>query len=205
MRTTLLLLAFIAGFVDTASFIGAGGVFSAHVTGNFVLFAAALVHGVTPADYLKLLTLPLFMVGVAGAAVVIHKLKLADGMLVQRLGLMQGGLILAAGALSFFSSQDFLIVALLVVAMALQNVLQKMAFAGSPTTTVMTGNMTTLALEAVGAQVSGTKSPKVASIFQIAVAFFIGCALAALLTQIFGIVSVLVPGLILVIYFHKER
>src|SRR5258708_4799448 len=39
-----MLLSFIAAFVDTWGFIGLFGLFSAHVTGNFVLIGAALVH-----------------------------------------------------------------------------------------------------------------------------------------------------------------
>ena len=39
------LLGFNAGFVDTAGFLGLKGLFTAHVTGNFVTPAAALVLG----------------------------------------------------------------------------------------------------------------------------------------------------------------
>ena len=38
------LLAFTAGAVDTLGFIALFGLFSAHVTGNFVLIGAALTH-----------------------------------------------------------------------------------------------------------------------------------------------------------------
>ena len=37
------LLSFNAGYVDTASFLALHGLFSAHVTGNFVTLGAALV------------------------------------------------------------------------------------------------------------------------------------------------------------------
>ena len=37
-------LSFIAGYVDTAVFIGLFGLFTAHVTGNFVLIGSELVH-----------------------------------------------------------------------------------------------------------------------------------------------------------------
>jgi hypothetical protein len=39
------LLSFNGGFVDTAGFLGLQGLFTAHVTGNFVTLAAALVLG----------------------------------------------------------------------------------------------------------------------------------------------------------------
>ena len=37
-------LSFTAGFVDTCVFVGLFGLFTAHVTGNFVLVGAELVH-----------------------------------------------------------------------------------------------------------------------------------------------------------------
>lgn len=40
-----IILAFLAGFVDTAAFIHMSGLFVAHVTGNFVLLGAALATG----------------------------------------------------------------------------------------------------------------------------------------------------------------
>src|SRR5271154_5876519 len=58
------LLAFNAGFVDTAGFLGLQGLFTAHVTGNFVTLGATLVfgsHGVVA----KLLALPEFVLVVA--------------------------------------------------------------------------------------------------------------------------------------------
>jgi uncharacterized membrane protein YoaK (UPF0700 family) len=39
------LLTFNGGFVDTAGFLGLQGLFTAHVTGNFVTLAATLVMG----------------------------------------------------------------------------------------------------------------------------------------------------------------
>jgi uncharacterized membrane protein YoaK (UPF0700 family) len=39
------LLSFYGGFVDTAGIMGLQGLFTAHVTGNFVTLSAALVFG----------------------------------------------------------------------------------------------------------------------------------------------------------------
>jgi uncharacterized membrane protein YoaK (UPF0700 family) len=39
---TFFILSLIAGFADTATFIHLSGLFSSHVTGNFVLLAASL-------------------------------------------------------------------------------------------------------------------------------------------------------------------
>jgi Protein of unknown function (DUF1275) len=54
------LLSFNGGFVDTAGFLGLQGLFTAHVTGNFVTLAAALVLG-THGVVVKLLALPEFV------------------------------------------------------------------------------------------------------------------------------------------------
>ena len=61
---SLVLLTFVAGFVDTATFVDANGLFAAHVTGNFVVFGAALARGIQEKDYLKLLTFPVFVLAV---------------------------------------------------------------------------------------------------------------------------------------------
>ena len=58
------LLSFTAGFVDTASFLGLEGLFTAHVTGNFVTLGATLVYG-THGVLAKLLALPEFVLVVA--------------------------------------------------------------------------------------------------------------------------------------------
>src|SRR5262245_9880800 len=60
------LLAFTAGSTDTIGFVGLYGLFTAHVTGNFVLLGAALAQGRT-AVLAKLLALPVFIAAVAGA------------------------------------------------------------------------------------------------------------------------------------------
>ncbi len=62
---TRLGLTLLAGYCDTVTFVQMHGVFSAHVTGNFVLFAAALGRGLEPQDYLKLWTFPVFIVAVS--------------------------------------------------------------------------------------------------------------------------------------------
>ena len=53
-------LAAIAGYVDTLSFVALFGLFTAHVTGNFVTLAAALLYGTHGAigKVLALLQLP---------------------------------------------------------------------------------------------------------------------------------------------------
>ena len=61
-------LAFVAGFVDAAAFIALTGLFTAHVTGNFVLIGTELVAS-SSGVVAKLLALPVFVGAVAGARV----------------------------------------------------------------------------------------------------------------------------------------
>src|ERR1700729_3781106 len=56
-----LLLSLNAGFVDTAGFLALQGLFTAHVTGNFVTLGASLVLG-TSGAIAKLLALPVFCI-----------------------------------------------------------------------------------------------------------------------------------------------
>src|SRR3974390_308096 len=57
-----LLLSLNGGYVDTAGFLALHGLFTTHVTGNFVTLGAALVQGSSGA-VAKLLALPVFWVG----------------------------------------------------------------------------------------------------------------------------------------------
>src|SRR6266446_863181 len=59
--TLPLLLSLNAGYVDTAGFLALQGLFTAHVTGNFVTLGAALVLGSAGA-VAKLLALPVFCI-----------------------------------------------------------------------------------------------------------------------------------------------
>jgi hypothetical protein len=58
------LLSFHGGFLDTVGFLGLQGLFTAHVTGNFVTLGAAVVFG-THGVIAKLIALPEFIIVVA--------------------------------------------------------------------------------------------------------------------------------------------
>src|SRR6476620_1143066 len=53
-------LSTIAGCVDVISFLGLGGLFAAHITGNLILMAAHIVIG-TGVSALHLLSVPVFI------------------------------------------------------------------------------------------------------------------------------------------------
>jgi uncharacterized membrane protein YoaK (UPF0700 family) len=150
------LLSFNGGFVDTAGFLGLQGLFTAHVTGNFVTLGAALVFG-THGVIAKLLALPEFILVIAlarlaGAAMTAHGLPALRLLLVGKVLLLLAFFILAvtlgpfpdtdvpAGLLTGFAG---------VAAMAIQNGVQRVHLASLPPSTLMTGNTTQAVLDAV--------------------------------------------------------
>ena len=54
-------LSFVAGYVDVVGFIALFGLFTAHVTGNFILIGSELVHPEKTLAIAKLLALPVFI------------------------------------------------------------------------------------------------------------------------------------------------
>lgn len=68
------LLSAIAGFVDTLSFVALFGLFTAHVTGNFVLIGAGLA-GFSRGVMLKLIVFPAFIGGVVISSLLVRSLS----------------------------------------------------------------------------------------------------------------------------------
>src|SRR6202022_2548260 len=65
-RATAALLSAIAGYVDTAGFLVLFGLFTAHVTGNFVTAGAALARHAPEGGIARLAMIPIFILSVAG-------------------------------------------------------------------------------------------------------------------------------------------
>src|ERR1700693_3911914 len=95
------LLSVTAGYVDSAGFLALQGLFSAHVTGNFVTLGAALVLG-TSGVVAKLVALPLFclivaLVRVLGYALAPHAVSQLRVLLSLTLALLLAAAVLAVG------------------------------------------------------------------------------------------------------------
>ena len=86
-----LLLSSIAGYCDTATFVAADHIFSAHVTGNFIFFAYQLVNHADAYSWIKLITLPVFIISVIFGGWIVSKtsdrylLLLSEGALLKLL------------------------------------------------------------------------------------------------------------------------
>jgi uncharacterized membrane protein YoaK (UPF0700 family) len=145
------LFAFTAGFVDTAGFIGLKGLFTAHVTGNFVVIGAALVTG-GGGLISKLLALPTFIVCVALAHLFEQKFAKRSGSAMSWLQvallLAFMGLALAATPIHNADAPLAVIAGLTgVAAMAVQNAAARGSYSELAPTTVMTGNVTQVTID----------------------------------------------------------
>jgi uncharacterized membrane protein YoaK (UPF0700 family) len=143
-----------AGAVDVIGFLGLGGLFTAHITGNVVVAAAHYVTGGF-SEIGPLLAVPVF-VAVLGvvtlASVEVEKAGYRPGrlLLVIEAALLAGCLGLAIGFGPFADTDRpvaVLVGMLPVAAMAIQNALTKLALPGAPSTTAMTTNTTQLAVD----------------------------------------------------------
>lgn len=149
-------LAFTAGFVDTCGFIALFGLFTAHVTGNFVLIGAELV-GPSQGILAKLLALPTFVIVVALTRLAVARLErsgrpplrpllLAQGILL--MAFMAAGLAIAPPAHA--DAWPAVLTGLLgVSAMAVQNAKARLLLSAATPSTVMTGNVTQLVIDLV--------------------------------------------------------
>jgi uncharacterized membrane protein YoaK (UPF0700 family) len=200
------LLSFNGGFVDTAGFLGLQGLFTAHVTGNFVTLAAALVLG-THGAIAKLLALPEFVLVVAlarigGTALRAAGLPALPVLLAVKVCFLLAFFILAV-ALGPFPDSDappaLLTGFACVAGMAIQNAVQRVHFASIPPTTLMTGNTTQAVLDAVDLirGVEPDNAPAVLARFPRTLRGIIwfagGCAVAALLYYWIGFWCLALP------------
>jgi len=193
------LLSFNGGFVDTAGFLGLQGLFTAHVTGNFVTLGAALVlgsHGIIG----KILALPVFIVVIAlarlaGAALRKRHAPVLRVLLTAEVALL---FLFFALAVSFgpFANADSLPALFTgfagIAAMAVQNAVQRVHLAALPPTTLMTGSTTQATLDAVDLLTNANPANAAATRarfwrFSLAIVYFAaGCALSATLFWLVG-------------------
>jgi uncharacterized membrane protein YoaK (UPF0700 family) len=201
-------MGFLAGYVDTLGFSALFGLFTAHVTGNFVLIAVALADpGQTP-TLLKLLAFPAFILGVAAARLLVASCErrgkpavkptyllqlvlligfMVCGMLAEPVGRSAGALAMAAGLFG-------------AAAMGAHSAASKLLLSHLAPTSMMTGNVTQLVIDTVdrlrGAADAAAKA-RCAKFFFPVLAFALGCGAAAFAYIAVGFVALAVPVAIL--------
>jgi uncharacterized membrane protein YoaK (UPF0700 family) len=204
--TTSLLLASVAGFTDSATFVGADKLFSAHVTGNFIVLAYDSIHGAGRNEWSKLLAFPIFVLAVMIAGRIANKMGDAMG---DRLLRIEGILLILAGLgaagirLGHLGQVWFLVVVsmVIVVAMAFQNAFGRLygkRIYGP--TTVMTGNVTSAALDIAAAVLDRPRHPeKLVPLWHnlaMILTFLLGCFIGGACAYFFGLAAVVVPGVL---------
>ncbi|UOQ52251.1 YoaK family protein [Hymenobacter cellulosivorans] len=195
-------LTLVAGFCDTVTFVAADSLFSAHVTGNFIVFAYDAVHQVESHAWTKLCSFPVFVAAVAAGRWVGGRSQNRYALL-----LWEGALLVLAGLLALGlqwsghgTAELLQAAALLVVfAMGLQNAFGRL-FAKETygPSTVMTGNVTQATLDVV-AVLSAAATPEQAGSLRkqllVIGAFLLGCLLGAVAAKTAGLGIVAGAGL----------
>ncbi|SMF10402.1 YoaK family protein [Pseudogulbenkiania subflava] len=147
-------LGFTAGYVDTLGFVALFGLFTAHVTGNFVLIGSELArpsHGVL----IKFLAFPAFVAGIALTRAIVRQqeqrgtspLPWLYGM---QMALLAGFMLMGLYALPLSDSRSTaaLVAGMFGAAgMGVQNAASRLALSKLTPTTVMTGNVTQLVID----------------------------------------------------------
>ncbi|GJG94096.1 YoaK family protein [Cupriavidus pauculus] len=150
------LLSFVAGYVDVVGFAALFGLFTAHVTGNFIMIGVQMI-GTSEGLLAKLLALPTFVVAVAGTRLVEVALQRRNSDPVTVLILAECVLLAGFMAIGLEASPipdpgaPIVVICglLAVAAMGIQNTLSRTALADAGPTTIMTGNTTQIVIDAV--------------------------------------------------------
>ncbi len=207
MKPTLpLLLSLNGGYVDTAGFLALQGLFTAHVTGNFVTLGASLVLGISGIAA-KLLALPVFCVVViatrlAGEALRRRKMQVLLG---AKLALLVAGATLAIRFGPFANGDSLPAIVtgmVLVTAMAIQNAVHRVHLSAAPPSTLMTGTTTQIMLDIGDLLAGGAPEARAGLVARLrrmsaAVAVFAaGCGAAALGYAFLGVWCFTAPPLI---------
>jgi uncharacterized membrane protein YoaK (UPF0700 family) len=198
-----------AGYVDTAGFLALHGLFTAHVTGNFVTFGASLVLG-TSGAVAKLLALPVFCAVVVGVGLLGLRFSAGQFPIFRALLAINVFLLALAASLAiwlgpFKTGDGWPAIATgmtLVSAMAIQNSVQRVHLSNSPPTTLMTGTTTQIMLDV--AHLLHGAMPEAKSVIRArltrmsanVISFAVGCAAGALGFALFGDWCFLAPPIL---------
>jgi len=153
------LLAWIAGFVDAVGYVSVANVFPAHMSGNTAAFGAHLGGGQFSDIAERAFAIPMFVVGVFLGALMGRAMQ--DKKLRRRFApsfILEGLLLTAFVALTFglkapvwiSGSRAFPLVAMLAIAMGLQNATLRRARGLAVRTTFITGILVNMAERAAG-------------------------------------------------------
>ena len=213
-----ILLSFNGGYVDTAGFLAIQGLFSAHVTGNFVTIGAALVNG-TSGVLTKLLALPVFCIVVLLTRLANFHLSRRWWTSLEALLALKAALLIAAAAMAIlwgpFTDGDSGLAMItgmtLVSAMAIQNTVHRIHLGASPPSTLMTGTTTQVMMD-LADLLRGVEPParaatlaRVRSLSKAIASFALGAASSALLFHWVAAWNFALPPLIALLSLFAAR
>ena len=200
-------LSVIAGSVDVISFLGLGGLFTAHITGNLVILAAHIVSG-GDAPLAVMLSVPVFMIVLGMTRLLVGGLEAIGVASLRPLLLLQflflsGFLVLcvAAGPSLDPNAVIAIIAGMLgVAAMAVQNALSQISLTGAPSTAVMTTNVTRFMMDVgeilLGRNPDGVNNARhrAKHTWPAIAGFTVGCALGGAFEAAVGLRSLVLPA-----------
>lgn len=200
-------LGFLAGYVDTLGFVALFGLFTAHVTGNFVLIGAGLARQSNADLLIKFLAFPAFILGVAIARLVIaameqRKLPALRYTMLLQLALLFGFMVLGLLASPIRGETALAIAAGLLgaLAMGIHSANARLLLSHLAPTSLMTGNVTQIVIDAVdilrGAGDEAVRQ-RCVKFFWPVMAFGLGAIVAAFAYLYAGFWALLVPLAIL--------
>jgi uncharacterized membrane protein YoaK (UPF0700 family) len=147
-------LSVIAGSVDVIGFIGLGTLFIAHITGNLVILAAKVAAG-EHASAAHCLSVPVFIIALVAARLLAARLDRSGIATLRPLLLLQFLLLsgffaicIGVGSVADLNAATMIFAVMLgVSAMAVQNALVQISLKDTPSTAVMTTNLTRFVLD----------------------------------------------------------
>lgn len=210
-----LLLTMIAGYCDTVTFVAADSIFSAHVTGNFIVFAYQIIKGSDIHAWIKLLTFPVFIIAViTGGQIALKSINRYTLLFWEGIILVLSGIACYTfDYLQMLSEWTIYTIAMTTVfAMGLQNAFGKLyAKETHGPTTMMTGNVTQASLDLGNLLKNGFKDAEIVLSFKkqlvTIIGFLLGCFLGAVAGKFFGLGTLVIPGAAMIIcyLYHRER
>jgi uncharacterized membrane protein YoaK (UPF0700 family) len=206
MRLLPTILSLTAGSMDVISFLGLGGLFTAHITGNLVILAAHLVNGGS-APVALLLSVPVFVAGLGVTRVVAAALEAIGVATLRPLLLLQFVLLVGFLVLCMMAgprvdpSAPIAVVAGMfgVLAMAVQNALVQISLRGAPSTAVMTTNLTRFMMDLgevlFGRNEAGVTAARARAVHTLPaiVGFTVGVGLGSASETEFGLLALVLP------------
>ena len=193
LRPLLVVLTVVTGLVDAVSYLALGHVFVANMTGNIVFLGFALAGAPDFSIPASLIAIAAFLGGALaggrlGSSMAQHRSRFLAIAILIKLGLVGAALVISAIAMVDANLVQYGLIALLALAMGLQNATARALAVPDLTTTVLTLTLTGLAADSTPA---GGTNPRWARRLLATAAMLLGAAVGAFLVLHVGAAAAL--------------